>query len=96
MHPCEIFFLLHFSNLLSNLQITEQSFSYFYARFVMAHKACFEHFYAKVSGTLITDNVGKGYDCLYDLFLNFQEVLMSLIITSLTSSSVTSVITLFV
>ena len=56
----------------------------------MARKACFENFYEKVSGILMADNVGKGYDCLYDLVGDFEETLTSLIITSLTASSITS------
>ena len=35
----------------------------------MARIACLENFYEKVSGTLIADSIGKGYDYLYDLVL---------------------------
>ena len=57
----------------------------------MARKACFENFHEKGSGTLIVDNVSKGYDFLYDLICGFKKALTSLTIASLTSSSITSV-----
>ena len=41
----------------------------------MAGKTCFENL--KIYKTLIGDNVGKGYDCLYVLFFNFEEALTS-------------------
>ena len=37
----------------------------------------------KVSATLTADNAGKGYDCLYDLFCDFEEALISLAIALL-------------
>ena len=41
----------------------------------MAHKAFFENFYEKVFEALIEDNVGRCYDCLRDLFSDFEEAL---------------------
>ena len=35
-------------------------------------KAFFEIFYEKFSEALIRDNVSKGYDCLINLFLEFE------------------------
>lgn len=40
----------------------------------MTHEVCFQNFYEKVSGTLITDKADKGYDCLYELVFEFEEV----------------------
>ena len=40
----------------------------------MTHKSCFE---TKVCETLIGIRVGKDYDCLCDLFLDFEEALTS-------------------
>ena len=67
--------LVHFYNFC--LQVTQRSASYLKTLFVTAHKACLENFYEKVSESLIGDNVGKGYDCLCDLFFYFGEGLMS-------------------
>ena len=51
----------------------------------MARKACFENFHKKkASGKLIAGNVGKGYDCLYDLVYDFEQTITFSIITSLT------------
>ena len=56
-----------------------------YAHLVMARKACFENFHKKkASGKLIAGNVGKGYDCLYDLVYDFEQTITFSIITSLT------------
>ena len=41
----------------------------------MAHKIYFENFYGKVSEIIVGCNVGKGYDCLCDLFFDFEKVL---------------------
>ena len=41
----------------------------------MARKTYFWKFYGKVSEILDGCNKGKGYDCLCDLFHDFQEVL---------------------
>ena len=57
----------------------------------MVRKACFENFHEKGCRTLIADNVGKGYDFLYDLVCGFKKALTSLTIASLASSSITSV-----
>ena len=38
----------------------------------MTHKSCLE---TKDSETLIGSRVGKGYDCLCHLFLDFKEAL---------------------
>ena len=35
--------------------------------FVIACKACHENLYEKVSETLVRDNIGMGFDCLWDL-----------------------------
>ena len=41
----------------------------------MAHKASFKNFCEKVSETLFGNNVGKDYDCLCDLDLDFKKAL---------------------
>lgn len=41
----------------------------------MVHKASFKNFCGKVSQTLFGNNVGKDYDCLCDLDLNFEKAL---------------------
>ena len=69
------FRVLHFCKFF--LQIIEQSFSYLKVRFVMTRLACFVDFYEKVPGKLFRDGVGKGYDCLYNLLLDFEAVLLS-------------------
>ena len=68
--------LVHFCNF--SLQVIQHSVSYLKTLFVTAHKACLENFYEKVSETWIGDNVGKGCDCLCDLFFYFGDGLMSL------------------
>ena len=47
-------------------------------RFVKACKARFESFYEKASKKLIGDDVGKGYDCLCNLFFDFEQGLTSI------------------
>ena len=45
----------------------------------MARKACFENFHEKGSGTLIVDNVSKGYDFLYDWICGFKMYICKII-----------------
>lgn len=40
-------------------------------------KACFKSFYEDVSEILMEDNIGKGYNCLTDLFFDFEESITS-------------------
>lgn len=41
----------------------------------MARKACFENFFEKVSGILIADNVGKGYDWVMRVMITIWLVI---------------------
>ena len=58
-------------------KVIDQGFIYLQARFVMAHKICFENFCEKAPETLTGDNVGTSYDCFFDLILDFEEALTS-------------------
>ena len=40
-------------------------------------KSCFKSFYEDVSEILMEDNIGKGYNCLTDLFFDIEESITS-------------------